>query len=659
MSKKLLSIFICLVFFSLSAQEVYNSNDLKVTGAELQASTYSEDSTANALYIYEKGFSRFQESGNFNLLTDYSAKIKLLNEKGYKHANIEIRLYKSSGSNRKEKLSKIVASTFTFENGIKKETKLDPTQIFTEVNENYDLVKFTFPNISRGAVLVYSYQKESPFIFNFEPWWFQEDIPKIYSGYETKIPANYHYNIKKTGELKLATSTSKVKPRCFHPVGISYPGDCTVSLYEMRNIPAFTEEPYLSSRLNFISRVDYELIQVTLFDGTVKKYTKTWKDVDKELKYEKGIGKQLKRTSLVRDLLPEELRHKPNDLEKAKAIYKYVKSNYKWTGEYNIFKDHDLKDLVKDKSGNVASLNILLHNIYEEQGFKVLPVISSTRSNGLPTKLYPVLSEFNYMMLHVEIDGEKYLVDATEKNLNFGDVPFRNLNQYGRLLDFNNGSSWINIEPKGISAIILKDSIKVNPDGTSMGKSHHSFTGYHALNARDHIEKIPFNEIFTTISSPAQFTKSLTTVVNNKDDLEEALNINYILTNDSQAINNVIYLNPFSFNFFEKNPFIQQERQYPVDFGYKDSYLYSINVEVPENYQIVELPKQKMLKLPDNGGSLVFVSQQTDDRNVTVHFRITFPHAIYSSGFYPYLKTFFDSVTEVQSQSMIVMREKL
>ncbi len=654
----LLSIYF-LFSISLFAQEAYNSSDENVTGGDLTATTYSRDSTANALYIYEKGYSRFQEIGYNNLLTDYTAKIKILNEKGYEHANIQIRLHKSLQTSKKEKLSKLQASTFTLENGFKKETKLLPSQVYTEENETYDLVKFTFPNLSKGAVLVFSYEKESPFIFNFEPWWFQDEIPKIYSGYKTQIPGNFNYNIKKTGELALTTSKTEVKKRCFQPEGAQSPGDCLVSLYEIKNIPAFTEEPYLSSRFNFVSRIDYELMQITQLDGSVNKFTKTWKDVDRELKYEKGIGRQLKKTSLVKDLLPEELRQKTNDLSKAKEIYNFVKANYKWTGDYNIFREDDLKDLLKNKTGNVSSINILLHNIFEEQGYKVLPVISSTRANGLPTKLYPVLSEFNYIMLQVEVEGKKYLVDATEKNLNFGDVPFRSLNQYGRLLDFDNGSSWINIEPTGLSSIIYQDSIQVNPDGTSIGKSVHIYTGYHALRTRDMIEKLTDDQIFSSVSSPAKFTRSLTTVVSNKEEIEEALRLKYVLVNESQAINNIIYLNPFSFNFFDKNPFIQTERQYPVDFGFKDSYLYSINIQVPKNFEVAELPQQKLLRLPDNGGSLQFISQQVDENNVTVHLRITFPHSIYSSGFYPYLKTFFDSITEVQSQSLIVMREKV
>src|SRR5690606_14567571 len=101
--------------------------------------------------------------------------------------------------------------------------------------------------------------------------------------------------------------------------------------------------------------------------------------------------------------------------------------------------------------GNVSSINILLHNLLEETGIDVKPVLLSTRNNGFATKIFPVISEFNYLIVHANINNETFFLDATDKYLSFGEIPFRCLNQYGRLLDFKNGSDWIDIAPKNMS----------------------------------------------------------------------------------------------------------------------------------------------------------------------------------------------------------------
>ena len=654
MNKFLLPLFLILNF-SIFAQQSFNTNNIEVSDYDLSATTYQKDTTANAFYIYEKGNSEFQDHGDYGIITTYEAKIKLLNKEGYDNANIKIRLSKSDSN--KQKIRNIEATTYYLDNGIRKQKKLLDSQIYTEENETHDVVNFTFPALQPGAVLVYSYKKQSPFVFNFETWWFQENIPKIYSEFNSKIPGNYKYNIKKIGELKLDVNEIDVERRCFSFSQAGDPADCLVSKYVMKDIPAFIEESYLSSRYNYISRIEYELESVTQLDGYVKKFTKSWDDVDKEIKLDNSLGKQLKRTSLVDDVLPQEIKAMPKGLEKARAIFDFVKSTYSWNGEFQIFKDMNLKDLIKDKSGNIAAINILLHNLYEEEEFTVKPVLSSTRNNGTPTKLYPVLSEFNYLMVQLSLDDTTYLLDASEKNIEFGMIPFRSLNSYGRLIDFDTQSSWIDLNAPGFSSISYKDSLAIHKDGTASGNSEQIFKGYHALRVRNQLVELSREKIFNEISTPMSFTQSPDFKINNQDEVNEPLSINYELDNQSQKVNEMIYFNPFSFKLFEKNPFKLKERNYPIDFGYKDVYYYYTKIEVPDNYSVVELPKPQGFILPENGGSIQFSTSKIHEREVMVILRITFPKSFYPSGYYPYLKEFFDHILEIQSQSLIVLKE--
>lgn len=639
-----------------SQEQLFNLKSTEVNVAEVSATAYSKDSTANAFYIYENGHSRFDNGNDYNLLTDYEGKIKILNKDGFDHANIKIRLH--NGSQGKEKLRDLKASTHYIEDGRIKVQHLSQDQIFTEENPDHDLVKFTFPAVKPGAVLVFSYQKESPYSFNFQTWWFQEDIPKMYSRFLAEIPGNYRYNIKLVGSLKITEEKSDIKKSCFYIRGYPEPADCARSEYIMRDIPAFKEEKYLTSAYNYISRLEYELAEFVRPDGGYKqKFTKTWKDVDKELRSDNDLGKQLRKTRWVRDVLPESITKLPNDLEKATMIYDFVRENYTWNGEYKIFKDVNIKDLLEERTGNVSAINILLHNLYKEQGFQVLPVLSSTRANGIPTQLYPVLSEFNYLMVRLELEDNKYLLDATEKNAGFGLIPFRTLNRYGRLLDFENESSWIDLEPQGFSAIVLQDSIKLNPDGTTTGVSSHSFSGYHALNVRNSLKELAPEEIFESLSNPNKETRSLSATALQTEELDKNVMISYELNNNSQKINDLIYVNPFSFKFFSENPFKLQERTYPIDFGYKDAYTYNIRMEIPEGHEIVELPEQKMLSLPEKGGQLFFVVQKVNEKVVNISCRVTFPKAIYGPGYYLYLKKFFTEMMNIQEQSLIVVKK--
>ncbi|MFD2516280.1 hypothetical protein [Salinimicrobium flavum] len=643
-----------LIFSAAFSQQSFNTSNSNVALKELLATSYEKDTTANAFFIFEDGYSRFESEGDYDLLTNYTAKIKVLNKEGFDQANISIRLFK--GETGKEKISELKAITYYLEDGVIKEHHLSPDKVYTEENEKYDLVKFTFPSVTPGAILVYSYQKASPFIFNFEPWWFQADVPKVYSRYLAEIPGNFKYHIRMVGDLKLHSEKNDIKRRCFSVRGVAAMADCARSEYVMTDIPAFKEEKYLTSRYNYISRLEYELNEMVRTDGHKRKYTKTWDDVDKEFKTDNDLGKQLRKTKWVRGVLPENISSMPNNLEKAEKIFDFVKDNYRWDGKFLQNVDVNIKDLLEEKTGNVSAMNILLHNLYEEEGFEVLPVLSSTRSNGMPTKLYPVLSEFNYLMVQLDLEGKKYFLDATEKNTYFGLPPFRALNRYGRLLDFSNGSSWVDLEPEGFSSVSMRDSIKLNTDGTAIGVSNHVFSGYNALSVKNRLDDLKQEDIFNDLTNPNSHTRSLSATPNVENNPVE---INFNLHNGSQKINDLIYLNPFSFKFYDENPFKMRERTYPIDFGYKHAYTYNIHLEIPEDHEFVELPENKILKLPDNGGTLYFMTQQVDERTVNIHCRVSFPITLYSSGFYPYLQQFFTEMLDIQEKSIILVRQKV
>lgn len=647
----LLLAFLCVAANS-SAQ--YNTENKEVTIADLKTNSFPSDTTANAFYIFEDGYSRFQDGGDYNLLTNYTAKIKILNDKGYDEATIEIPLRK--GDSHKEIIRDLEANTFNLKNGGIFSRRLNPSKVYTEEHEDYDLLKFTFPDVKPGSVLVYSYQTESPFFFNFRTWWFQDEIPKLYSRYKTEIPGNYNYSISKIGDLPLEKKDSKIVKNCFLTSIATEAASCVSTEYVMKDIPAFIEEDYLTSKYNYLSRIEYELKTWTRLDGYVKKITRSWEDVEKELRTDRSIGRQLKKTSLVEDILPDSISKQPNDLAKAREIFDFVKKNYHWNGEYDIFDDMNLKDVIEEHAGNVSGINILLHNIYEEQGFDVLPVISATRDRGMPTKLFPVLSDFNYLLLQLKLDDKTYLLDATEKYAPFGTIPFRSLNFYGRLLDFENGSAWIDLVPENYSKMLFNEELKLNDDGSSTGSCTQIFSGYSAIEAREELNEADADEPITYLANSNDQTSAKTVAPEGKDG-DEDLQLTYLLKNHYQKVGGRIYVNPFSFRFFHQNPFKLEHRTYPIDFGHKNLYMYSVKIELPENMSVEELPEQQLLALPQNAGRIQFMTTQLDERTVSIQCRMLLAKPIYSPAFYPYLKKFFSSIMDIQKQSLLVIRE--
>ena len=650
---KLFHLTLTLLFTSLSySQSSFNWESYNVSKPDIITNTFEKDSTANALVIYELGNS-YIDKKTFKLVTEVKKKIKILNRQGFEHATITVPLYKNE--KKVQKIKNINGLTYNLENNEIIQTKLQENEIYEEnFNENYTLMKFTFPNIKEGSVITYSYTIESPFIYKYYGWEFQSDIPKLYSQYNTSIPGIYEYHVKLVGLKKLEVFHEEIVGYCLE-AGNGASADCVNTIYAMKDIPAFIDEEYMTTRSNYLSRIEYELKTVRHFDGKIDNVTKTWEIVDKELKTDNNVGRELGKKTGITNVFPNnEIPN--NDLEKARAIYNYVQKTYTWNEKYDIFTDVSVKDLIKEKSGNVSEINILLHNLLLEHDIKVKPILLSTRNNGFSTKIFPVMSDFNYLINHVTIDNKTYFLDATDNHLSFGELPFRCLNQYGRLLDFKEGSSWIDIIPDKVSTIQYRFDLSLKENEELSGFIDVISNGYHALPLKRSYFENPENYLKSYKNKYASIEFSNHTV-STEEKTSYDFNERFEIQTETEIIGDKIYFNPFLIKNFDENPFKLQERTYPIDFGFKDAYLYSFKIQIDDAYQIIETPKELSFTLPNNKGLILFTTKN-EGNTILIYFKFNFNDTIYEPEYYPYLKEFFSKIVDTQKNSLIVLKKK-
>ncbi|WP_400079398.1 DUF3857 domain-containing protein [Winogradskyella sp. R77965] len=624
---------------------------MSVSKSDLELTTYVKDSTANALVIYDYGNS-FVDNKTFWLRVQVRQKIKILRTEGVERGEFEVKLYK--GKSSEEKIKDIKGTTYNLKNGNIIKTYLKPSAIFKEENEKFTLVKFVLPNVKVGSVITVSYETQSRFMTKYQPWYFQGPDPVLYSEYNTSIPANYNYHVKLVGGIKLVTNEAKIERNCIE-VGNGGHSDCTVSRYVMKEVPAYKPEGFTTTALNYTSRIEYELNEIKRFDGGVNKLSKTWKNVDKELKTDKDFGRQISKKSLVKDILPESISSIEDNLNKAKSIYQFVLDNYKWNEKYERY-DVSIKDLNKEKVGSAFEINLLLENLLTNQGFTVYPILISTRANGLATKIYPVLTDFNYVILKTTINDKDYFLDATDPYLAFGELPFRCLNQYGRLMDFENGSYWEDVKIENYSASVHRIELNLNDEENFNGKISSKYSGYpsHKLKRNYHENPVVYKENKTNIYSNISIEEhDVSDLDKNSYNFEEKIEF----TLEPELIGNKIYLDPFIIKFFEENPFKLQERTYPIDFGYKDAYSYILKIDIGEDLNVIDMPKAVSYALPNKAGSFIFNIDKKENQ-LLFYFKVKFDKAIYEAQFYEHLKTFMSKIVEAQKNTVIVLEKQ-
>lgn len=648
--------FLCALPFFSDAQD--NGFPFgKVTYRELGIKSYAPDTAAVALVLDEFGEAYIDNDNAHNLIFEYHTKIKILKKAGVSYGTFEIPLRKSEG--RSEKILSISASSFTMEDGSMHETKLNPKNVFIENHsKHYDLKKFAVPNVQVGSVIEVFYKLESPFFYNFRPWEFQSDIPKMNSEYWCLIPANYNYHISLRGFLKLTKNESVLVRGCFSPGGGDN-ADCSRMKYGMQNIPAFKEEEYVTAKSNFLSAINFELSEIAYFDGRKDKITKEWKDADDEMRKHASFGIQLRKGKDIVDRQIEQLIAGETDaLVKAQRIYDFIKGWYRWNDVYGKYSEFGIKKAFESKTGNVGDINLSLIAALKYADLDVEPMMLSTRENGLATEVYPVLSEFNYVIAKLNIDGKVYLLDATDDFYPFGLIPEHCLNGKGRVLG-DKESYWYDLKPPDKGKTVSMLTLALGSSGTIKGSIHYSYFGYSAVRQRKKLSSATNQQKYIDDLASRLPGVSITEFnIENEEDLSKALVLKLKVemeVYDSLNDDNFLF-NPFIVEQLKSNPFKSKERLYPVDFGAPLEEIFILNLEYPSNFDVDGLPSKVGLSLPQNGGRYLFEIRNANNK-LTMNNSLLISKPVFTSHEYHFLKELFNSVIAAQ-QTLLVFKKR-
>ncbi len=637
------------------------SQDFKfgnITSAEFNYDISKIDKQANALVLNEFGTAQMEvnpSSGRIEVVLTYHVRIKIYNENGFDQANIAVNLYNQT--QYEERLSHLSASTFNRVDGEIKETKLDAKNLFTEnVNNYYKVTKFTMPDIQPGSIIEYSYRLSSPLIFNFRTWNFQSNIPKLNSQYIAIIPPIYNYNVSLKGSLKLSESGGVLLPECIVINGSRQ--DCSKMTYGMKNIPAFIEEDYMTAAENFKSSLNFELAEIVRLTGGTDNITKEWKNVDFELRNSKEFGTQIRRKDVFKNKLPNIIKGTTDDLAKAKLVYDFIKREIKWNGYTGYRSEDNIKKAYDLNSGNIGDINISLISALTDAGLDAEAVILSTRANGFPNKLYPILSDFNYVVAKLNIGDKVYLLDASDPLLPFGMLPLRCLNDQGRVINQKKPSYWIDLvaNQQTNTTYILEGEL--NQEGKIKGKITIHSSGYSAYNKRSEIkEKNSVEEFVEYLDENMPNTRILNHKIINLDSLELALTEEYeveINIHDNQEATNY-HFNPFLLRKITKNPFNLSQRTYPVDLGWTYKEQQIIRVKMNENFEMLEKPQDLTFSLPEESAKFI-VKSSFEDNTLSLDQSIQMNRAIFSPEYYSSLKEFYNKIIQTHNTEFLLKK---
>ena len=645
----------------------------KVSIEELQEKNHPSDSSANAAYLYKyrKTFFEYhQQNGFFQLITEVHERVKIYNQEGFDYATKVISLYKSKSS--KEKVNTIKAYTYNLVGNKIEDTKLKKDGIFkTELSKYYDETKFTMPNIKEGCVIEYEYRIVSPFYQNIDEFQFQHNIPIKKLNARLETPEYFNFKSVSKGFLRVIpeseikrdkiTFTNKtVKPNGFYGKPTEYNSsdlefNKTVSTYNLENIPALKDEPYVNNIDNYKSSVKYELSYVQMPESPIKYYSTTWEDVVTSIYKSYSFGAELDKTGYFEKDIDALIGSVSDPKRRVALIYNFVKHKVKWNRYHGIYTNQGVRKAYKEQVGNVAEINLMLTSMLRYAGIETNPVLVSTRDHGVP--LFPTREGYNYVISCVEFPTGYVLLDATSIFGSPNVLPYKTLNWEGRVIKKGGVSTTIDLYPKNNSKTTTLMAANLEENGDINGNYRSSKTNHSALSYRERYINADKDDYLEKLENSLGGIEISEFKVTNAKELSKPVLESYKFVKESQAdvIGDKIYFSPLFFLRTTENPFKLKKREFPVDFGYPNSSTYRITINLPEGYSVESMPEAKAVTLPENMGSFKYmISQKGSSIQVLVDTKMN--QSIVSPVYYEALKEYFKQLIEKQNEQIVLIK---
>jgi hypothetical protein len=606
----------------------------RTTIEELQMKSYEHDPSASAVILEEQSYISFSPAKKKPLIRHYYVRMKILKPTAFDYAIVEIPYYK------KVNVRDVKGITYNLDdNGEIETTELNRKSIFkTKYDRDIRIKSFALPNVKEGSVIEYRFEIKTRNIAVFD-WEIQSDIPKIKTGFEASVPTILTFNLK--GFLK-----PDLQERSFKDCGND---SCRYLKYEFNHVPAFTEEPFSTGRINYIGSLTFE--QNSVGGLIIANAGKRWRMMDRTFV---SLDKDLRNYySFFRSQFQDSVINRPESLQKAKIVYNHIQDYYK-------LGDQDLKEsdhFFKEKTASSFTINTALYTSLKALEFsKVNLVALSTRDHGVIQKKNLGIKDFNYFLVRLTVDDTDYFLDATSKYQPFGTIPFQCLNNEAYIFATEEGSVFKEIYGVENNTIKTVISLSMDDQANFTGDKKITHFGYPALIKREIIDELKETKYIETLESNDFLLEKSNFKIENIHNIDEPLVESYDI--EFKTDSKVSYLEIGQLlDLPEKNPLTSDQRLSPVDFGYLRKYNYLLNIKIPQGYDFVDLPEDIRYDLPENHAFLLLKVTQVDN-DLSIYLRMQMNKTRFSTEEYHSLKELYDQAVRVGKTLLKIERTK-
>ena len=635
----------------------------KLSDAERELMTVPGDSTAEAYVLHHSQDLQFDYLDDRGIVQKetYHRRLKLLRPSGFSRADVKLRY-----TGQLSDLSGLRAMIH-LTNGEK--IKLKGRDFIREdLNDDVHEVKFTFPRVEPGAVIEYTYTRLTDNLLRPTPFVFQEDIPVAYAEYTSTVPEWYNYiSLGTHGNFSISE-----KEEIMRPFGsIRHHGESAATAnvrheytrYVMEDIPAYEVQPYTNNAIDYLPRVRLQLRSVKYPNRPVDFVLEDWFATAARLDEMSTFGKCYQAPGASNKLWeaaePVVMAGK-TDRERLERAYYFISRHLDWNERYSFLASDQPDKIFAAGEGNSADLNLSLLALLRRAGIEAHPALLSLRDKGNHIEVYPIMDQFDHVIVSAEIDGELILLDADGSARPPGLPRERALNHRAWIAR-PGAPQWIAVEAPPAQQIVMAN-ITIDDSGAAEAKIQSRLSDYFAFEGRYRAarsENLNEQPIAADILEVFPDAKVLELVTDETDDPSDPMGSTMTMeVPAAMASADYLYVQPILLRLLDEELDDVETRIYPVDFAHPWNKQFIANITPPEGYALEELPQSVRLVSEDRGMEAMYSASVKPDNTISVRLAIKLDRTVYPAASYPALRNMYRKIIELQEAPIVLKRAK-
>ena len=605
---------------------------------------------------------------------EYLRRIKILGEEGVQRANMSFSVAKSDID---ESLVSWRAVTY----GLNPEDEVvsfpvERKSLQLDKRGNEWVYSVEFPFVRPGSVIELRYEINSDDIKSLRTWQFQQDIPVMRSQITTFIPSSYVYLPITKGDLSNLIRYEGTFSQRDQVIGtgdfpasrngitaipaiqsMQYSGGKSLT-YVLTELPALEKgEAFAPEAVNdYAPSIEWQLAQDYYRRFTNENLYNTWDELDRALNrqfHSRRLNRK-DRSVLAGKFVP---RVRSSTWTAVEQIYADF-SMFSWNGEYEATPTN-LNKAWKSREGSSSEINTLFLLALREAGIEASPVLISTKDNGFVSAAYPLVNQFNHMLVAMDQGGEKVLLDVVGGMEKPGLLPRNDLNGAGYLLN-GQGGEWIPLQSYQKVNQVTYSRFYMKDDG--------SMDGQVSIVNQDFSTEVEEKRLLEVgedasayflkyVWSGARSASASNGRVEHMPEYHNALKITCDVKIDDYVVKtgDLLFLKPMLMRSLVTNPFQAKERVAPIDLTYPVWEAHMLGLVIPDGYEVAQVPQSIRVMMPGNAGQFTYnVMEMGNILHITSTIQIN--RTRYSPEEYEGIRQFFEYIVNKHQEDIVIKK---